>query len=378
MKRKQTKFSFFTLGCILAVAVGVLLFGGGNVAKAYVCPSGYEYHESDGQCWKVDYHQDTSITPAQQQPVNGVLACADGSSLVTVSGKSQCSVQSKCGSGVYHSDTNTCWAVTKNSDGTTKYTVEDTNKVAPTYNNGTQLSTGNADCTDGFDYLGTGNGTNTTPGCYKKFGNGYPCGPDQNVGVTGGGKTATQTCEDSGKSHLIPLNKKQSDDPTSAAQPVDNCSQYTGDAAKLAACQAGQQGKDCTQQATQELQDACNNGNSDVSTPASKETFGSCGKAQTVLVGCDSGVCGTTGTDFKGVPVIACVLKFGVSALTVLVGVGAVGGIAWEAVQYARARDDQSMVSNARQRIRDIVIGLIVYVFLVAVINWLVPGGIIG
>jgi hypothetical protein len=71
-------------------------------------------------------------------------------------------------------------------------------------------------------------------------------------------------------------------------------------------------------------------------------------------------------------------LRFGVNALTVLVGVGAVAGIAWEALQYARAQDDASMVSNARNRIRDIVIGLVVYIFMIAIINWVVPGGIIG
>ncbi|HUO61874.1 MAG TPA: hypothetical protein VMT96_00275 [Candidatus Bathyarchaeia archaeon] len=106
---------------------------------------------------------------------------------------------------------------------------------------------------------------------------------------------------------------------------------------------------------------------------------GSCGQAKTNIISCDSGSCKTTGSDgkFTGAAVLGCVLKFGVSALTVLVGIGAVAGIVWEAIQYARAQDDQSVVSKARNRIRDIVIGLVVYIFMVAVINWLIPGGII-
>ncbi len=109
----------------------------------------------------------------------------------------------------------------------------------------------------------------------------------------------------------------------------------------------------------------------------------SCGQAKTNLVDCNSGVCsnvsgGNGGEVTGGVPVFECVLKFGISALTVLVGVGAVAGIAWESLQYARAQDDQGTVANARNRIRDIVIGLIVYVFMVAIINWLLPGGVIS
>ncbi len=91
---------------------------------------------------------------------------------------------------------------------------------------------------------------------------------------------------------------------------------------------------------------------------------------QTNLISCN--------TSDQGIAVIGDVLRFGVTALTVLVGAGAVAGIAWEALKYARAQDNQSLVSEARTRIRDIIIGLGVYIFMVAIINWLVPGGIIG
>lgn len=96
---------------------------------------------------------------------------------------------------------------------------------------------------------------------------------------------------------------------------------------------------------------------------------GGCGQAKTNLINCD--------TDARGGDVLGTVLKFGVQTLTVLVGIAAVGGIAWEALQYARAEDNQGTVSKARERIRDIVIGLIIYGFMIAIINWLVPGGVI-
>lgn len=119
-------------------------------------------------------------------------------------------------------------------------------------------------------------------------------------------------------------------------------------------------------------------GSGHVIPPPEQEDFQECGEADTVLVACGADNCGITGDTFSGAPVIGCVLKFGIQALTVLIGIGAVGGIAWEAMQYARAQDDQSVVSNARKRIRDIVIGIVVYVFMIAVLQWLIPGMVIG
>jgi hypothetical protein len=61
-----------------------------------------------------------------------------------------------------------------------------------------------------------------------------------------------------------------------------------------------------------------------------------------------------------------------------LVGVAAVGGLAWAAVQYARATDDSGVVSDAKKLIRNVIIGIILYGFLVAIVNWLIPGGVFG
>lgn len=116
-----------------------------------------------------------------------------------------------------------------------------------------------------------------------------------------------------------------------------------------------------------------------VNNPGNGEQFQNCGEAETVLVSCTAQNCGLgANTIFSGTPVIGCVLKFGIQALTVLVGVGAVAGIAWESLQYARAQDNQSAVANARDRIRDIVIGLVVYIFMIAILQWLIPGMVIG
>ena len=91
-----------------------------------------------------------------------------------------------------------------------------------------------------------------------------------------------------------------------------------------------------------------------------------CGNARTNLIACD----GTGAVALNGV------LKIVISVLTVLVGIAAVGGLAWASILYAKATDNQSNVSEARTLIQEIVIGLVLYVLLLAIVNFLVPGGL--
>ncbi len=71
-------------------------------------------------------------------------------------------------------------------------------------------------------------------------------------------------------------------------------------------------------------------------------------------------------------------IKIAVNVLTVLIGILAVGGLAYAGVLYASAQDNQSQVSSAMTIIRNVVIGLFLYGFTIAIINWLIPGGVIG
>lgn len=65
-----------------------------------------------------------------------------------------------------------------------------------------------------------------------------------------------------------------------------------------------------------------------------------------------------------------------IKALTALVGIIAVLSIVIAGIQYASSADDPGVVTKAKQRIFNVVLGLVVYVFLVALLNYLVPGGI--
>lgn len=92
---------------------------------------------------------------------------------------------------------------------------------------------------------------------------------------------------------------------------------------------------------------------------------GQCGKARTNLIDC-----GEEG----GVTAFNNVLRIAIIALTFLVGVAAVGGLAYASIQYANAQDDSGKVSSAKTLITNIVIGIMLYGFMLAILMWLVPG----
>lgn len=95
-----------------------------------------------------------------------------------------------------------------------------------------------------------------------------------------------------------------------------------------------------------------------------------CGETQTQLIACDS--------SGKGATTIGDLIKIVVSVMTVVIGIVATGGLAYAALLYASAQDNQNKVSESITIIRNIVIGILLYGFMVAIVNWLIPGGVIG
>jgi hypothetical protein len=124
----------------------------------------------------------------------------------------------------------------------------------------------------------------------------------------------------------------------------------------------------------------CNDGTKPAnngSTPAAANNTadsGNCGGARTVLIP------SSTLPDCKnaGLPAIGAVLKFVILILSVGVGVVAVGGIVYGAILYSSARDNAGQTGQAITIIRNVVIGILLYIFMITILNWLVPGGVIG
>lgn len=64
--------------------------------------------------------------------------------------------------------------------------------------------------------------------------------------------------------------------------------------------------------------------------------------------------------------------------MTALVGFAAVGGLIWAGILYASASANAEQVKRAKTIIRDVIIGLVAYGLMFVVLNWLIPGGVIG
>lgn len=62
--------------------------------------------------------------------------------------------------------------------------------------------------------------------------------------------------------------------------------------------------------------------------------------------------------------------------ITAGIGILAVFGLVVAGIQYTAAGDNPQAVSDAKKRIANIVIGLLLYMFMFAALQWLVPGGI--
>lgn len=62
--------------------------------------------------------------------------------------------------------------------------------------------------------------------------------------------------------------------------------------------------------------------------------------------------------------------------ITIGIGVLAVFGFILAGIQYSAAGDNSSAVAEAKKRMSNIVIAIVLYVFMFALLQWLVPGGL--
>lgn len=108
--------------------------------------------------------------------------------------------------------------------------------------------------------------------------------------------------------------------------------------------------------------------NSTGGTSEDKATKGECAGEKTDFLACDA----------DGADAIIEILKLIILFASVGVGVVAVGGIVYGAILYASAQDSQDQIRKAVVIIRGVLIGLFLYMFMVAILNFLVPGGVFG
>jgi hypothetical protein len=71
-------------------------------------------------------------------------------------------------------------------------------------------------------------------------------------------------------------------------------------------------------------------------------------------------------------------LVMALQILTAAVGIVAVGGIAYGAALYASSGDKPDQAKQGMEYIRNVIIGLVAYGLMFILLNFLIPGGIIG
>jgi len=80
-------------------------------------------------------------------------------------------------------------------------------------------------------------------------------------------------------------------------------------------------------------------------------------------------------SDLKNNPIIKWI-EFFINVLSVTILAGGSVMIAWAGIQYMTARDNAQNVQAAKEKIWNVVFGLVAYFFLYAFIQWLIPGGV--
>lgn len=110
-----------------------------------------------------------------------------------------------------------------------------------------------------------------------------------------------------------------------------------------------------------------------VAAPVPVAQAAECGGVQTSIIGCSQQGGNNASAKDSG---IWGVLLLVLNILTAGVGIAAVGGIVYAAILYTTASDRSAQVEQAKNTIRDVVIGIAAYAGMYLLLNFLIPGGI--
>lgn len=97
-----------------------------------------------------------------------------------------------------------------------------------------------------------------------------------------------------------------------------------------------------------------------------------CGTAKTSIIKCDQT---NKGSNIENNAIWGLLLMV-LNIMTAGVGIVAVGGIVYGAILYTTAGDKADQIKKASGVIANVVVGLIAYILLFAVVQYLIPGGV--
>lgn len=98
----------------------------------------------------------------------------------------------------------------------------------------------------------------------------------------------------------------------------------------------------------------------------SSNTATGCDNVKTTLIDC---------TDHEGGPIVGMLVQL-INFLAVGVGIAVVGGIIWGGITYASSNGDASKIQQGKTIIINAIVGLLLFFFMYAFLNYLVPGGL--
>ena len=67
-----------------------------------------------------------------------------------------------------------------------------------------------------------------------------------------------------------------------------------------------------------------------------------------------------------------------INVLAGSVGIIVVIMVAWGGLQYASAKDNPQQAAAAKDHIRNALMALVMYIFMLAFLNWVIPGGVLN
>ena len=91
-----------------------------------------------------------------------------------------------------------------------------------------------------------------------------------------------------------------------------------------------------------------------------------CGGAETSVISCDG----------TGSAAIINIIKQVIKILTAGIGVAAVGAVIYGAFLYTTSEGSPDKIKKAREVWTNTVIGIIMFAFMVAITNFIIPGGV--
>ena len=100
-----------------------------------------------------------------------------------------------------------------------------------------------------------------------------------------------------------------------------------------------------------------------------------CGDVNTSIINCapSTNNNGSTGIENTG---IGSVLISIINIMAAGVGIMAVGGIVYASVLYASAAGSAEQVKKAKEMIRNVIIGVVLYGLMYGLLNYIIPGGV--